>query len=257
MPQKSLVIPILTIALIGGIVVWAALRPAPAGAPTPSQNIAPVALPEGKYEEHAAYYDIVANYATSTPFAGAANTSATELMRGFVASTIGQFKADGNFDHLSPEDIKMLGFDQGRTYTLNITYLMASSEHTRSYIFTIYEDTGGAHGNTFFKTFVFDAATGVPLQLSDVFQNGTAYLSLLSQISRAKLPKVIGESADTLFIKDGTAADPKNFQNFFFDRTNFVLLFPPYQVASYAAGPQTLYIPTDQLSSVLKSEYRY
>jgi hypothetical protein len=54
----------------------------------------------------------------------------------------------------------------------------------------------------------------------------------------------------------GTTPEEKNFANFFLDNQEFVLLFPPYQVAPYAAGPQTLRIPLPELSNILKQEYR-
>ena len=147
-----------------------------------------------------------------------------------------------------------MGFDKGRKETLQITYLIASSAHTVSYIFTIYEDTLGAHGNTFFHTFTFDTGTGASLSLADIFSS--SYLDTLSSISRTKLPSVIGDDADPAFINNGTTPDEKNFENFFFDNRDFVVLFAPYQVAAYADGPQTLRIPLSELSSILKPEYR-
>ena len=171
------------------------------------------------------------------------------------SDTITQFKKDGNFANLTPEDKHLLGFDQGRRYSLTVAYLFGTSENTLSYIFTIYEDTGGAHGNTFFKTFTFDTRTGAVLSLADLFTPGSDYLATLSQISRSRLPDIIGAPADFTAIKDGTTPEAKNFQNFFFDGTDFVVLFPPYQVAAYAAGPQTLRIQKSQLFDILKTAY--
>ncbi len=86
--------------------------------------------------------------------------------------------------------------------------------------------------------------------------SGSPYLDKLSSISRAELPAVIGPSADTDFIKQGTTATEASFASFFFDNSEFVLLFPPYQVAPYAAGPQTLRIPRSELEDILKSDYK-
>jgi hypothetical protein len=245
------------IVVIIGIIGYAALRPRSAEAPVAADASG---LPAGAYEEHAAYYDIAANYATSTPLlalvSSSADSAAVGLMKQFVADTIAQFKKDGNFANLTAEDISMMGFDQGRKETLNIVYLVASSLHTASYIFTTYEDTLGAHGNTFFHTFTFDTKTGKALSLSDIFLPGSDYLATLSTKSRALLPGVIGDGADTGMISSGTTPDEKNFSNFFFDNADFVVLFDPYQVAPYAAGPQTLRIPVTALADILKPEYR-
>ena len=69
------------------------------------------------------------------------------------------------------------------------------------------------------------------------------------------LPAIIGQGADASFINPGTTPDATNFQNFFFDNNNLIILFAPYAVAPYSSGPQTLPIPAAQLSTILKSQY--
>ena len=211
----------------------------------------------GSYTEHALYYDIAANYASSTPLlsrVGAqANTAAVTLMKQFVSDTITQFKTNGNFEHLTKNDIEMIN---GRKQDLQIAYLISSSEHTISYIFTIYEYTLGAHANTTFKTFTFNTTTGALLTLADIFTPSTHYLDTLSSISRAKLSDILGEMSDVDFLKEGTSPEDENFETFFFDNAYLTILFAPSQVASYAAGPQTLRIPTSELKDILRSEYQ-
>ncbi|MFZ3043992.1 MAG: RsiV family protein [Minisyncoccia bacterium] len=256
MQRKTSIVVAVVVAALIGIIAYAALRPAPAKAPGAE---APTAPPVS-FKEVTKYYDIGTNYPSSTPLLASVGTSAdiaaVARMKKFVDDTVAQFKTDGNFDNLTPKDIQMLGFDQGRKEKLNIVYLIASSPRTVSYIFTTYEDTLGAHGNTFFHTFTFDTSTGAPLALVDLFTPGSDYLGALSSISRAKLPSVIGSSADMTFITPGTTPEAKNFQNFFFDDQRLVILFAPYAVAPYSSGPQTLPIPVNELSNILKSEYR-
>lgn len=241
--------------ILGGIIFYVATRPAPEKAP----GIDAGSIASTSYVEHAQYYDIATNYASSTPLhasaGAAANTAAVARMKKFVTDTISQFKTDGNFANLTPEDVKALGFNRGNKETLQISYLIASSARTVSYIFTTYEDTGGAHGNTFFHTFTFDTTKGTELSLSSIFTTNS-YLNTLSSLSRTKLPAVIGDGAEASFINGGTTPEEKNFQNFFFDNQEFVLLFDPYQVAPYSSGPQTLRIPLSELANILKPEYR-
>ena|SRR3989344_437667 len=253
MQKDTLIGAVVILVVLAGIGFYAAMTPAPAQAPG-AQTALP--LPAGSYSEHADYYDIATNYATSTPLAGEANAAAIALMQDFVSDTITQFKSDGDFANLTAQDIKMMGYDQGRKQQLQILYLIAPSGRTISYIFTIYTDTLGAHGNTFFKTFTFDKASGAALDLVDIFTSESTYLNTLSQISRAKLPVTIGDGFDMTFIADGTTPKEENFANFFFDTSDLVFVFPPYQVAPYSAGPQTLRIPLSDLSSILKPEYR-
>ncbi len=257
MRRRAALGTIVILVILGGIISYFMMRPAPAKVPG---TVEIPTLSGSAYSEHAAYYDIAANYATSTPLlenAGvAADAAATVLMRKFVASTIAQFKTDGNFANLTPEDIQTTGFSANRKETLQITYLIASSPQTVSYIFTTYEDTLGAHGNMFFHTFTFDAATGKELSLADLFTPGSAYLGTLSTLARAKLPAIIGQDASARMLDSGTTPDAQNFENFFLDNQQLVILFAPYAVAPYAAGPQTLRIPMGELSGILKPEYR-
>lgn len=224
-------------------------KPLPASAPNADTSF----LTGISYTEHTPYYDISTNYAATTTLAAEANTAAVSKMKQFISATIAEFKKNGNFANLTTEDITMM---EGRKETLQITYLIASSQNTVSYIFTIYEDTLGAHGNVFFHTFTFDTGTGASLALGDVFLPGSSYLTTLSSLSRQKLQTALSESSMTSFIEDGTRPNADNFQNFFFDNGDFVLLFPPYQVAAYAAGPQTVRLSATELKDVLKPAYQ-
>ena len=256
MKRDTVIGIIFLLVILGGVLLYAVLKPSPAKAPGAE---AP-ALVATSYVERAPYYDIAVNYASSTPLLGkvgaSADAAAVALMKRFVSDTVAQFKTDGNFADLTAADIKTTGLSQSRKETLEIKYLIASSPRTVSYIFTTYEDTLGAHGNTFFRTFTFDTSTGALLSLADLFAPGSDYLSRLSSISRAELPAIIGDSAATSFIASGTTPSDKNFENFFLDNASLVILFPPYQVAPYSAGPQTLRIKAADLANFLKPEYR-
>jgi hypothetical protein len=205
----------------------------------------------GKLDEHAQYYDITASYPTG------AGASAVEAMKQFELSAIADFKQQGKFSNLSATDIKMMGYDQGRKESLDITYQMKSGANTISYVFTTVTDTFGAHPNTDFKTFTFDKKTGGMLSLSDLFAPGANYLASLSTIARKMLPATIAaregikaSAVDTTMLNAGTSAKAENFKDWYVDGTNLVIVFPPYAVAAYAAGAQTLTIPFSQLTSL-------
>jgi len=253
MDRRLIVRLIVVLVVMVGAAVYFGFRPDPTPIPGTLTGTATIADP---YVEHTQAYDIVANYPTTTPLSAKANKTAVETMQGWVIDTVSQFKNDG-------------ASSQGRKLSLQIVYLISSSPHTVSYIFTTSEDTGGAHPNSFFTTFTFDTdpstgsthstssgQAGSVLALADLFVPGADYLGTLSHIARAKLPALIGQYADQKMIADGTAPNTKNFQNFFVDNATLAILFDPYTVASYAVGPQTLQIPISDLSSILKSEYK-
>lgn len=239
----------LAVAALAALALYVAVKPGTTHAPGAPNAGEGASLPTGGYSEHAPSYDIAANYPATTTLQGPANGAAVALMRDFVAQTIRDFKAsEANASAPQAGTPKR---------SVEIAYLIGSSAHTLSYIFTVYERGGGAHDALSFRTFVFDASTGAHLSLGDLFVPGAPYLDTLSRIARERLPGILGagRSSDAA-ISRGIVPNEENFSNFFFDNNYFVVLFSPSQVASYSLGPQTLRIPLSDLSDILKAPYR-
>ncbi|MBU2103801.1 DUF3298 domain-containing protein [Patescibacteria group bacterium] len=209
--------------------------------------------------EHAQYYDIEAAYPSETPLAVSAgiqaDTKAIESMRDFIEETIQSFKRDGNFASLTKEDIQILGYDDGRKQALAIEYNEVLGPHTVSYVYTLYMDTFGAHPNSFYRTFVFDAETGTELKLKDLFSPRTEYLKRISEIVRFNLQEKFGTGIDSSYLQQGTEPKASNFETFVIEGDTLVLLFPPYQVGPYALGPQSVAIPFAELEDIVLPTY--
>ena len=220
----------------------------------------PAPQPPQVLEEHGQYYDIEVSYPAETALKAALSTEADQaavgLMEDFIEDTVAEFKAQGNFDNLTPEDVQIMGLSEDRKESITIAYEEAWGLHTASYAFTLFVDTLGAHPNTFYRTFTFDLATGTELAMSDLFIPRSEYLDRLSAIAQFELAKSLGEFANIEYIAQGTEPSALNFQTFVIDADALVLLFPPYQVAPYAAGPQSVRIPLSQLADILKPEYQ-
>jgi hypothetical protein len=126
-------------------------------------------------------------------------------------------------------------------------------------IFTInfmtYDYTGGAHGNTYFKTFTFDLPNERILTLGDIFLPESNPYDVISPIVQTKLAETLGEMSDPTWIEGGTGLNPDNYQFFALTETSLIFLFPPYQVAAYAAGPQRVEIPLADLAAILRPEF--
>ncbi len=256
--------------VVAGLVLWyVSEHPAPYVNNTFETAASTKAGSEGaavSLNETAAYYDIVASYPSSTILKASAgpdaDTRAVARMKQFAVDSIATFKTEGNFANLSRDDVQILGLDQ-RKESLEIKYESKTAAQTLSYIYTTYADTHGAHPNTYFRTFTFDRKSGVGLALKDIFVPGADYLSVLSTQSRRLLIASIAAregvkstEVDTDYLNRGTGPDADNFQNWYFEGTSLVLIFPPYQVAPYAAGIQMATIPLSQLSSILNPAYR-
>jgi hypothetical protein len=271
-PQKrDLIFAIAAIVLIIALLAWffiarphsklptASSSSSATSSPSTSGAVADTHAPATKLSQHALYYDIDMEYPSATPLlktaGAAADAKAVLAMKGFSQNTSDGFIEGSNLNNLSAQDVEIQGLGPDKKYELNAGYKYYSSPSTISYVFTIVEDTLGAHPNTFFRTFTFDAKTGEGLQLGDLFTSPT-YLNTISTISRSMLTSTLGNMTDSQTLNAGTSADADNFQNFALDGNNLVIYFPPYQVAAYAAGPQTIKIPVSQLKSILKSQYQ-
>lgn len=127
------------------------------------------------------------------------------------------------------------------------------TRHWVSYELAGGEYTGGAHPIPIVVTTLFDLTRGHAMKLGDMFRKGAPYLSTLSTLSRAYLAKQdLGSDAD--WQKRGTEATEANFQAFYLDGQNLVVVFPPYQVAPYAAGVVEFKIPLANLRNIARGD---
>jgi hypothetical protein len=264
MPTKPLpiIIAILVLLIAGGALWFVLTRDASS---LPGTNV--TSTPQtatGDAVKHIAeetdLYTVDAAYPASTALrtsAGAqADTEAVTAMKFFAEQEVARFKDNGQFDTMTEADKQMLGYGDGRKQALDITYKTYTAPKTVSYVYLIYVDTFGAHPNGYYRTFVFDKATGEGLHLDDIFTPSADYLGVLSMESRTKLKATLGADAALDMLEAGTTPDADNFQNFYLSGGDLVLIFPPYQVGPYAIGTQEVRISRISLGNTLKAEYR-
>jgi hypothetical protein len=211
------------------------------------------------YVENKPYYTVDVLYPAKTPLSADANGKAVRIMEQALANNIAQFKKDGNFANLTAEDIRIQGLGADRKYAFGATYQQYQSAGTVSYVFTVYQDTLGAHPNSFYQTFTFDMS-GNQVQLAGLFKPGVNYLGKLSPLAYAGVVAQLKEKTGndqidasmTDTVRMGTEPSPEALQFFYVDGNTLHLLFPPYQVAAYAAGAFDVAIPLSSLSDILK-----
>lgn len=114
--------------------------------------------------------------------------------------------------------------------------------------------SGAAHGVSIPQTLSFDLATGARLQLADLFAPGSKYLETLSAASRAQLPHLLGELANTATIDDGTTPVAVNFAGWALTPFGLQITFNNYQVGPYAAGTPQVFLPFDSLAAVARRD---
>lgn len=155
----------------------------------------------------------------------------------------------------------------GMKNTLDISYdTMKSAElGTVSYIFRIYEFTGGAHGNTALRIFTFNEQGGevVPANiLREGFQSDKEFISTLI---RPRLIEALGIAEDQdsqLMMDQGLCLSADSTECFGPVVNNIIptdsglnIIFDTYQVAPYVVGQPTITIPWTDLVNYLTPEF--
>jgi hypothetical protein len=210
------------------------------------------------YTVNQPYYTVDVTYPSTLALPASVAEKAGEVMEKALSEDIAQYKHDANLDTLTPEDVQTQGLGVDRKYAFGASYELYQSTSTASYVFTIYEDTLGAHPNTFYQTFTFNQQ-GTLLTLADLFKPGAQYLPVLSKLAYAGVVAQLTEKTGTKPTSDmldtariGTEPSPEALQFFYLDKNVLHLLFPPYQVAAYAAGSFDVPIARATLSAIVR-----
>ncbi len=210
-------------------------------------------------KEETDYYTIQAVYpnttrlGTRTDSTPSADQKAVSTMESYVAQTVSAFKKEAN--NMLTEDEKTRLKEAGTKYALSIAYFAYNSGDYASFEYDLYQDTGGAHPNGFYKTFVFDLE-GNEVRLNDLFKENTDYLGPISAAAKKQVAaqmKNMGANAGTsTIIAAGLDAKAENFTNWVDNDGILMFFIPPSQAAAYAAGSFVVRIPLDELEDILK-----
>ena len=154
-----------------------------------------------------------------------------------------------------------------RTQTRDFTSAVGSGD----------SDFGGAHPKPLLATFTEHLPSGKLVAIGDLFTDADAAFKALSTEARrrleadfdARLTQQIPDAKTRAgqikvsheMIENGTEPIAVNFENFLVDGVDgkaigLTLMFPAYQVASYADGPQQVAVPAKVFYAQLKPEYR-
>ncbi|MBS0381506.1 MAG: DUF3298 domain-containing protein [Proteobacteria bacterium] len=168
-----------------------------------------------------------------------------------------------------------------RQFDLLLDFKLASATPTFTSVReTGMQDTGGAHPIPVEAAFVFDRKAGKLITLDDLFANPDAARKALANYAHDTLLKKFmadapkpGEGTPaalrewksnmTQMLNDGTRPTTVNYSVFVVRAgatqaaasPGLTLVFPPYQVAPYVFGTQTVDVPASVFTQFLKPEY--
>lgn len=117
---------------------------------------------------------------------------------------------------------------------------------------------GAAHPNMFYKTLNWDIVRAANIQPNNLFKTDADWVSRFSTLAIADLERQLSSAGDdfeamSTDIRQGAGPKAENFSSWTMNRDGITLHFEPYKVAAYAAGPQHVVIPWNQLSEILDS----
>jgi hypothetical protein len=134
---------------------------------------------------------------------------------------------------------------------LGVTYeIIAADKDFISVLFTFWEYAGGAHPNTFTKSFNYDLNRDAPVRLADLFTQNANYLNVISGYSIGELKKL-----DTVnHAEEGAGPKIENFHSWNITPAGLKIIFDRYQVGAYAVGPHEVVIPYSVLKPIIRPD---
>ena len=111
--------------------------------------------------------------------------------------------------------------------------------------------TGGAHGNSFTQSLNFNLSDSSLVNTIDLLGGKENFKRFASSV----IDKLCEMEVDESWAERGASADVQNYHTVFpvpsdsGEITGYTVIFPPYQVACYAAGPVEVFIPVRQFQA--------
>jgi hypothetical protein len=209
-------------------------------------------------------YEIDAEYPQLTGFADPNYEKFNQTVRSLIMRKVAEFKKDmtptpaeseATPDSASGAADESLGSDITIGYTVALAKDdLISIEFAISSYFA-----GAAHPNSYTDVVNFDLKNRKLLKLADLFLPGSKYVQTLATYCIEALKKQAKEqgnysTTDDDWIKRGAGADPANYHNWTITKKGLGIAFDPYQVAAYAAGPQSVSVPYAALKEIIKPD---
>jgi len=193
------------------------------------------------------FYDYEVNYPQLSGYVDVeAEKNFNEKMSYDAATSVASFTG-----YYSDTEIDF-SLDPGRGF-FEETYELYPYRTLLNILVTGSQYTGGAHPASLFRTYAFDVEENRFLELKDLFRPQVNYLAVISDYAIKELNTRGYPDAD--WINSGAKPSDENYQLFNLEQDGLHIIFPPYQVAAYAAGPQEVVVPHAELQGLLQDKF--
>jgi hypothetical protein len=173
--------------------------------------------------------------------AGEANAF-NEAMAAFEKTALEQFRRDAAGAASVPPDDSSSFFGTHYEVTHNAQGVLSLRLWVSFYM------KGAAHPGSYSNTFTYDLRSAKLLTLADLFQPGADYLTRLANYCQAEIT-----ARDPAFSPEGAGPVLQNYRSWNLVDDGLQITFDEYQVAPYAAGPQSVTIPYSVLGDLIDS----
>lgn len=119
---------------------------------------------------------------------------------------------------------------------------------TRSVVFEVYENVGGAHPQTWYKAFNWDVVKKAPITFDTLFQADTKPLDVIFPIVQADLSRQLGVDAP---ISPADGLDPAKYTEFAITDDSVIFFFGQGQIMAGAGGAQRATVPRSAIAAML------
>jgi hypothetical protein len=119
---------------------------------------------------------------------------------------------------------------------------------TQSVIFTMWQNVGGAHPQTYYQSFNWDVDKRAPIKFDTLFKPGTKPLDLIYPAVEQDLQKQQGVIDG---IPPSVGLDPSKYQNFALTDDAVLFFFSQGELFAEAAGPVQASVPRSTLAPLL------
>jgi len=150
------------------------------------------------------------------------------------------------------KEISNVGVQLNQSYTLDILYQEFESSPYISYVFTIFQDTGGAHPISFYDTTSYNKEENKIVTIEDLVKENPKFLEIVSKSVREQLSKN-KNIVNYNMMMEGTLPKKENFETFAITEEGYLFFFSPYQVAPYSSGKFQVLVPYSVLKKAVSS----
>jgi hypothetical protein len=124
----------------------------------------------------------------------------------------------------------------------------ADDKGTRSVVFEVYENVGGAHPQTWYKAFNWDLAKKAPITFDSLFRPGARPLDVIFPLVQSQISRQLG--VDTpISASDGL--DPSKYQQFTLTDDAVTFYFGQGEIMGGAGGALQATVPRSALAGLL------